>query len=180
MRGIRRVTGEEIKKDTADVMFDILNETQKLIPYTHYYSKFRAYLFINSGVFALLCFLISAKCFLSGDSENFPLGGFSLLAIVPFILICRWLWKGVEKKVLEKEKRLVFWGFFSTGVLTLAKLVLCTAVITIPLVFFIGGEYGYTYRMVEDGENAGEVVLMRYKLNGQLEDIYGRVYKDEI
>lgn len=29
MRGIRRVTGEEIKKDTADVMFDILNETQK-------------------------------------------------------------------------------------------------------------------------------------------------------
>lgn len=180
MRGIRRVTGEEIKKDTADVMFDILNETQKLIPYTHYYSKFRAYLFINSGVFALLCFLISAKCSLSGDSENFPLGGFSLLAIVPFILICRWLWKGVEKKVLEKEKRLVFWGFFSTGVLTLAKLVLCTAVITIPLVFFIGGEYGYTYRMVEDGENAGEVVLMRYKLNGQLEDIYGRVYKDEI
>ena len=28
MRGIRRVTGEEIKKDTADVMFDILNETK--------------------------------------------------------------------------------------------------------------------------------------------------------
>ena len=73
-----------------------------------------------------------------------------------------------------------FGGFFSTGVLTLAKLVLCTAVITLPLVFYIGEEHGYTYRMVEEGENAGEVVLMRYKLNGQLEDIYGRVYKDEI
>lgn len=178
---MRSVTEKEVKKDTVDLLIDglhVLGTVQKTIPFTKFYSKFRAYLFINFGGLALLCLMSCVKCLLSGENDNFPLAGFSIIVAVAFGMICCALWKGVEKKIPENERKLVFWGFFSMGVLTVGKLLLCLTIILIPLVLHMGGEYNYVYRHVDEGEHAGEMVLMRYKLNGQLEDIYGNIYEE--
>ena len=49
MRGLRRVTGDEIRRDTGDVLIDLVDMAQKTVPYTEFYSKFRAFVFINVG-----------------------------------------------------------------------------------------------------------------------------------
>ena len=178
MRGLRRVTGDEIRRDTGDVLIDLVDMAQKTVPYTEFYSKFRACVFINVGLFVVLGIMMSLKCLLSGESDSFPLAGFSLIFAVIMIFFCKKLWEGVAQKVPENERKLVFWGFFSTGVLTFGKILLYCTIILIPLIGYIGGEYKYTYRKIEEGEHAGEVVLMRYKLNGQLVDIYGNIYEE--
>lgn len=178
MRGLRRVTGDEIKRDPGDVLIDLVDMVQKTVPYTQFYSKFRAYVFVNCVLFVLLGIMISLKCLLSGERDSFPLAGFSLIFAVIMIIFCKKLWESIAQKVPENERKLVFWGFFSTGVLTLGKLILYCTIILIPLIAYLGGEYKYTYRKIEEGEHAGEVVLMRYKLNGQLVDIYGNIYEE--
>ena len=54
MRGLRRVTGDEIRRDTGDVLIDLVDMAQKTVPYTEFYSKFRAFVFINVGLFVVL------------------------------------------------------------------------------------------------------------------------------
>lgn len=142
-----------------------------------FYGKFRAYVFANFALIALTFWLI---IFFNPDHEPHPE---FLVLVIPFtaicLLICYLLWRPVRRKVREEERRMVLWGMFATGILTIGKILFFFTLILIPVALAIGGEYDqYEYRYVTKGRYAGERVLARRKWNGQMEDIYGNIYED--
>lgn len=178
---MRRVTGSEVKKNWDDIGIDMINAinvVQQNISYKNFYSKFRAYLFTNTALGVFSCIILIVLLLKSGEDDIYPVIGFFLIAAVGCVLICRALWKGVAKKVPENARKVVFRGFVLTGICIMGKMLLCGTIILIPLAVLVGGGYDYGYRYVDEGENAGNLVLMRYKLNGQLEDVNGKVYEE--
>ena len=62
--------------------------------------------------------------------------------------------------------------------MVLIKLMLFFAIVTIPQINNLNYCSRYEYRYVKQGSHMGEYVLMRIKMNGQWEDIYGNKYSE--
>lgn len=170
---MRQVAPNEVKRDTEDVLFESMGKATKAVSNPKFYGKFRAYLFINFAGIGLV-FLLGG---LFGGGGDVSLAVFGVVVAALCAGICWLLWKGVAKKTKPEERRLVFWGFVVTGILTLGMLLLICMIVFIPLAIKIaGGINNYSYGYVSSGTHQGEYVLMRRKLNGQYEDIYGNVY----
>lgn len=172
---MRRIRREEIKPEPYEIVSDALDNSLHMVHRPQFYSKFRAYLFTNFWIIALLFVMATVKCIFS-EQEMAAAGG-CFIATLGCLTICYWLWSGVKKKVKKEEQRLVFWGFFATGVVVVGKIILILTIILIPLALRIAGESGYVYMEITEGIHAGEYVLVRNKWNGQMEDIYGNTYE---
>lgn len=85
----------------------------------------------------------------------------------------------MAKKARPEERRLVFFGMLSQGLMILIKLIMLFGIVTIPLINRVNYYSLYEYRYVSQGRHKGEYVLMRLKMNGQWEDIYGNKYDSE-
>lgn len=172
---IQQVPNNQIRPNPTDQIGGVLNQGIQYFQKPQFYGKFRAYCFINFGCIALLLVLITFMFFKQGESAA-AMG--CLIMSVLAIALCYLIWLPVKRKVQPQDRRLVFWGFFASGVLIFGKILLIVLIITIPLALRIGGDNPYSYRMVQNGVHAGEYVLCRQKLNGQIEDIYGNIYEE--
>ncbi len=171
-------TNDKQKKDRKGDAARAINKAADYVQNPRFYGKFRAYLFINFGGIALILIMLAVSFLLSGESEGIPIFLTLLLFAAGSCLICYLLWRPVSKKVDAEERKLVFAGFFSTGILVFGKVLLACTIILIPLAMHIGGEYEYEYRYVTSGLHAGSKVLCRRKWDGTIEDIYGNTYTD--
>lgn len=174
---MREVEKQFIKPETEDVLIHHMNQATSAVQRPRFYGKFRAYLFCNFGVIAIVCLALTLMFLFSDDPGHLETAaGMAVITLFPALIT--WLiWKSVAKKVKPEERRLVFFGFFATGILVFGKLLLILTIILIPLAMRITGDTFYEYRYVSSGTHAGSYVLMRCKLNGQYEDIYGNVYE---
>lgn len=163
-------TSHMIIKRGALKILERLNNGKEI----QYFGKFKAYLFSNFMILSLLLLLLTCKFFLDGDIEV-SLGMFVLLA--GSALIAWRTWKSVEKKVPRHLKNKVFVAFCINGLLVVGKIVLVILIITIPFVFFIGGEFEYKEYTILDGPNRGETVFARNHGNGEVIDTDGKIHK---
>lgn len=175
---MRRVEKWEEKRDVSEVMLDTLGQATTIVSRPKFYSKFRAYLFMNFEVITVAALMMAVMYAMSDESDTLAAAGGCLLVAAGSAFICMRLWKTVSKKVKPEERRLVFLGFEMTAILVFVKVLLCFTLILIPFVMHIGEENPYVYRYINEGEHAGSTVLMRHKWNGQYEDIYGNIYED--
>ena len=139
-----------------------------------YFGKFRAYLFGNFVILSLLLLLITCKFFLDGDIEA-SLG--MLVLFAGGVLIAWWIWKSVEKKVPRHLRNKVFVAFCINGLVIVGKIALIIMIITIPLVFLFGGEFGYKEYTILEGPNRGETVFAKKHGNDEVIDTDGKVHK---
>lgn len=139
-----------------------------------YFGKFRAYLFANFAVISLGLLFAVFMFFLKGEPE---VGVLLLIFLAGSALIDVLLWKSVEKKVPQDQRREVFVAFGVNGILISAKILLSLLVITIPLVLHIGGEFEYKEYTIIDGLNRGQTVFAKNCGNGEVEDTNGKRYK---
>lgn len=175
MRRLRR--GEE-KPDSERVLLEDMNRAIRTVHHSQFYSKFRAYLFINFLIIALGLVILAFRFMLSKENDTMPAAVMCALLAAANAFVSRLLWKGVARRCKQEERGLVFRGFFATGIFVTGKILLMLTLILIPFARAMAWGSDYVYRYVDEGEHAGETVLMRYKLNGQLEDIYGNVYEE--
>lgn len=153
-------------------------DTSRAIEYfsaPEFYGKFRAYLFVNFAIIAVGMLVCVIRCFSEGEGET-AMGFLTMAALLAGF--CWLLWRPVAKKAQPEERRLVFFGMLSQGLMVLIKLVLFFAIVTIPLINHLNYYSRYEYRYVKQGRHKGEYVLMRIKMNGQWEDIYGNKYSE--
>ena len=173
---MREVEKQFIKPETEDVLIHHLDQAASEVQRPRFYGKFRAYLFCNFAGISLVALLLTISFLFSDEPGHMETaGGMAVLTAFP-ILICWLIWKSVARKVPRQERGLVFGGFVVTGILVFGKVLLCCTIVLIPLALRIAGEVEYRYHYVREGTLAGSYVLMRCKLNGQYEDIYGNVY----
>lgn len=154
-------------------------ETSRAIEYfsaPEYYGKFRAYLFVNFSIITVGMIVCIIRCLSEGDGET-TMGFVTMAALLAGF--CWLLWHPVAKKVRPEERRLVFFGMLSQGLMILIKLIMLFGIVTIPLINRVNYYSLYEYRYVSQGRHKGEYVLMRLKMNGQWEDIYGNKYDSE-
>ena len=155
-------------------MLDV--DTSRAVEYfsaPEFYSKFRAYLFLNFWIIAAGMIVCVIRCLVTGETETAL--GFLIMGAV-CTGICWLLWRPVAKRARPEERRLVFWGMVAQGVMILIKLFMLAAIVTIPLLNRVDLYDLYEYRYVDQGIHKGEYVLMHLKMNGQWEDIYGNKY----
>lgn len=139
-----------------------------------FYGKFRAYLFLNLWIIAAGMIVCVIRCLVTGETETAL--AFLIMGAV-CTGICWLLWRPVAKRAKPEERRLVFWGMVAQGMMILVKLFMLAAIVTIPLLNRVDLYDLYEYRYVDQGIHEGEYVLMRLKMNGQWEDIYGNKYE---
>lgn len=136
-----------------------------------YFGKFRAYLFFNFILLAFTCALFAVGGLLRGEPYMLVI----LPAAIPNLLIAYFLWRGVEKKVPESERKTIFKIFCMTSVLVFGRVLLCFTVIFIPLSLALGGAFEFRRYVVRDAYG-DHVMYLRYNMNGELVDAFGNKY----
>lgn len=175
---MRSVQKWEEKPESERALLNGINEAIRTVHYTKYYNKFRAYLFINFLVIALGVLILAFRFLFSGEDDTMPAAVMCAMLAAASAFISYLLWKGVAKRCNPAERWLILRGFSATGLFVFGKILLMFTLILLPFARAMTWGSDYVYRYVDEGEHAGELVLMRYKLNGQLEDIYGHVYEE--
>lgn len=137
-----------------------------------YFGKFRAYLFANFGILALVCAAIAFVGVTQGEFYMLSM----LLFAAAFGFVSYLLWKGVAKKVPEAERKTIFKIFCMTSILVFGKVLLCCTVILIPFALAIGGAYDYQKYVVTDEYGRQKVMYLRYNKQGDLIDSSGNKY----
>ena len=162
------------RPNAGQVIAGYLDQATTAVQDRRLYGKFRAYLFCNFGGIAIVALALTLRFLFSDEPDNLEVaGGMAILTIFPALIT--WLiWRSVAKKVSPEQRLPVFWGFFSTGIFVLGKVLLCFTIILIPLALRIAGHNPYEWRRT----SSGATILVRRKLNGQYEEVEGNIYED--
>lgn len=171
---MRMVEDWERRPENLNILDQTTDEFIGMTANQKFYGKFRAYLFTNFWIIGAGLLVCVIRCVLTGEWE--AVAGFLGMAAIP-IGLCWLLWRGVARRTEKKERSFVFWGFVSHGLAVLFKVMMYASILLLPLVNQINTIERYSYREITEGRYRGEWVLTRYKMNGQLVDLYGNVYE---
>ena len=172
---VRQLSKEEILPEDLNIAAVTINRTIEFYSAPEFYGKARAYFFTNFVIITFGLLICTVRSFLFEDIENTL--GFIIMTLLP-AFISYLIWRPVSKKAHFKEYRLITAGMIAQGFLIMVKMMMILSLLLIPLANHVVTLDRYEYMYVTKGKHKGEWVLMRLKMNGQWQDIYGNKYTD--
>ncbi len=170
---VRQLSREEILPDNLNIAEVAINRAVAFCGAPEFYGKPRAYFFTNFVIITLGLCICTVRSLLFEDIET--TFGFIITTLLP-AFISYLIWRPVSKKAHFKEYRLITAGMLAQGMLIMIKMMMILSLFLIPFIGYFHTIDRYEYMYVAQGEHKGEWVLMRFKMNGQWQDIYGNKY----